>query len=792
MIDFSSAQGLTIPVMAKKVKLLNRVPEISIMTFSLGSSSGTCEMSTAHTKYGSTALCNTGVVGNNEMYAVSSQTFHLIPDHFYYACVEVYQETKLGSVDYFWPSASPSMFGGYSTGSAGTWTKLSNVTTRSSFTTGDYPIRLDFNNGGTEGNAWYDGLMLIDLTEAFGAGNEPDNAWCRANIPYFAGSMELGWEFKNLCPAINGTEGFTVSGGTGTKSIEASTTHTKYAAQSLKMSLGSDCSEVCVNSTGTYPLDASHVYYFRIEGYQEVKYGTMEMYFPIAEPKPFNIPAKEAGQWNIYSAVCDRSSFSSGDHRFRIDFNNGNTYANSAVWYDGVMIIDLTAACGAGNEPSKEWCDANIPYFTGTTTILSLSSPAQASVMEIKDASGRVIWEASGDKVILEVEKITNTTYAGETTYENEQFILLDIYPKTNGTVSVAYGGLTKTITDTSGAEEPNAQPVFFGTFNGVSDSMVTPASGTLTIEGDYAAYGSGFYNYDSKNQSSYSGMRYITQMGKPKFIPGSAFKNIVNERIIIPEGVTKILDTNILFDGAIGVRYATEIRLPNSLEYIGRYAIDSLNLLYLRAITINIPQNIKEIGYYAFSNRSLKLPEYLELPNGLEKIDQGAFNANPCIKSIIIPKTVNTISGNPVAMCSLLESIQVDVNNDYYTSVENVLFNKSCSHLIAYPFNRGVTSYNVPVGVTTIGKYAFYQLSNLESITIPSSVTNLEDFSLYGTGINEFIFLSETPPSIVANTFYIVSESYTPKFIVPKGCGATYKAAEGWSKYADYIVEAS
>ena len=114
----------------------------------------------------------------------------------------------------------------------------------------------------------------------------------------------------NIIPAINGAEGFTVSGGTGTRSVEASTTHTKYAAQSLKMSLGSDCSEVCANSAVTYPLDATHIYYFRIEGYQEVAHGTAEMYFPIAEPHPFNLPVGTAGQWNMYSTVCGRSTFS--------------------------------------------------------------------------------------------------------------------------------------------------------------------------------------------------------------------------------------------------------------------------------------------------------------------------------------------------------------------------------------------------------------------------------------------------------------------------------------------------
>ena len=42
---------------------------------------------------------------------------------------------------------------------------------------------------------------------------------------------------------------------------------------------------------------------------------------------------------------------------------------NSGGIADNLMIIDLTAAFGEGNEPSKEWCDQNIPYFQDYTTV---------------------------------------------------------------------------------------------------------------------------------------------------------------------------------------------------------------------------------------------------------------------------------------------------------------------------------------------------------------------------------------------------------------------------------------
>jgi hypothetical protein len=154
----------------------------------------------------------------------------------------------------------------------------------------------------------------------------------------------------------------------------------------------------------------------------------------------------------------------------------------------------------------------------------SLTIP-EGNVTQITDASGRVIW-AVGKPVVLEVAKQTLTTYAGETTYENEQFILLDIYPKNaNSTVRVTYGGLTKTLKFNG----TNAQQVFFGTFNGSSDSVSTPASGTLTIEGGYSAFATGSYKKSSNDKATTTRCSCITNIidwGCIEFIPNYAFYN--------------------------------------------------------------------------------------------------------------------------------------------------------------------------------------------------------------------------------------------------------------------------
>ena len=181
-------------------------------------------------------------------------------------------------------------------------------------------------------------------------------------------------------------------------------------------------------------------------------------------------------------------------------------------------------------------------------TLKGLTIP-EGNVTQIVDASGRVLWKLETSKpAILQVEMIRSDTYAAETTYEKEEFILLDIYPKTNGTVTVTFGGLTKTITDTSGAEEPNAQQVYFGTFNGLYDGA-NAQRGELTIEGDFYAFGCGSYSESSKDIiAPYCGcITAIVSFGSIEKLPYAALGGVLdahaltNDILEIPDTVTSI-----------------------------------------------------------------------------------------------------------------------------------------------------------------------------------------------------------------------------------------------------------
>lgn len=363
-------------------------------------------------------------------------------------------------------------------------------------------------------------------------------------------------------------------------------------------------------------------------------------------------------------------------------------------------------------------------------------------IVQIANKQGGVLWTRSNDgAMVFQVEKITSDTYAGETTYSAEEFILLDIYPKTNGTVSVTYGGLTKTVTDTSGAEEPNAIQVFFGTFNGVADEVETPASGTLTISGDYM--GVGCSTYDSSSSSKDSSAKCgcvtaITSWGDATTLPDEAFADCTKlTSVTIPHGLN--LSASGVFDGCTS----------------------------LQSVVLNcedVAPTLIAIGYTP------------------------PFSNCPALTSVTLGEMVYYLSGEVFEGCASITSFMVAEMNEYYSAEAGVLYDEDKTDLVCYPSANG--EYTVPNHVKQILSYAFPGCTGLTKVTIHESVKSIGGQSFYGcTGLTEIVILATKPPSLTGSSPF---SDTTFSIVVPAGCGEAYKAATGWSGVADRIVEAS
>lgn len=210
------------------------------------------------------------------------------------------------------------------------------------------------------------------------------------------------------------------------------------------------------------------------------------------------------------------------------------------------------------------------------------------------------------------------------------------------------------------------------------------------------------------------------------------------------------------------------EIVLPNSIESIGRRAF--LNCSALESFELpdsietiadyafygcsginNLSISAKTIGDYAFSLCSQL--ESVSFSDNLETIGDEAFKST-CLSEVSIPSAVSHI-GERAFETNKIEKINVEEDNQYYTSIDGVLFNKSETEIIDYPNYTAAEFYAVPQSVTSIGEYAFGgDIPLLKTVIIPDTVTEIENgafMDFYGL---EYIDIPTSVTEIGDNAF--------------------------------------
>ena len=110
----------------------------------------------------------------------------------------------------------------------------------------------------------------------------------------------------------------------------------------------------------------------------------------------------------------------------------------------------------------------------------------------------------------------------------------------------------------------------------------------------------------------------------------------------------------------------------------------------------------------------------------GMINSDSGVYYGNKTAKSIIVPVSVKKIEQGTFIGCHP-EAIHVSEENQHYTSVDGVLFDKKKCELIRYPIERKDKSYTVPNGVKKIRVRAFYGC-DFETVSLPDSLERIED----------------------------------------------------------------
>lgn len=139
----------------------------------------------------------------------------------------------------------------------------------------------------------------------------------------------------------------------------------------------------------------------------------------------------------------------------------------------------------------------------------------------------------------------------------------------------------------------------------------------------------------------------------------------------------------------------------------------------YYNIGTLVIPSTIKTIREFAFSYTQF---DFAILRDGIETIEDGAFGYTPSFM-FYLPKTVKDVSPTTFYR-SNVSKIIIDENNEYYKSVDGVVYSKNGNALCVSPHSYN-KDYAILEGTVKINDRVFSGIT-IDSIVFPSTMKEI------------------------------------------------------------------
>ena len=267
------------------------------------------------------------------------------------------------------------------------------------------------------------------------------------------------------------------------------------------------------------------------------------------------------------------------------------------------------------------------------------------------------------------------------------------------------------------------------------------------------------------------------------KFNINSEYEQYINSSDVILPNVSLIIETNGVYynnNADFIIKYAVNTDDPVQLYFYNdeiteyspflSHGVDAFNNIEIDGVNVSIADLDENKGKYAFTS--------------------GEHTVKYILKKQLIGITGSRNNFEDVgalfAACNNIKDVIINISND-------IVFGAS-----VFSGCTNLTSVTISDNVTNIGNGAFGNCSSLTSIVIPDSVTNIGGGAFYNcSNLVSVTVNSITPPTLYAGS--APGEPLYPgsfegcssdlKIYVPAESVEIYKAAEGWSNYADIIL---
>lgn len=270
----------------------------------------------------------------------------------------------------------------------------------------------------------------------------------------------------------------------------------------------------------------------------------------------------------------------------------------------------------------------------------------------------------------------------------------------------------------------------------------------------------------------------------------------IIKDNIILSYAGTEkevTIDKNVVSIGTGAFDGKTSIEKVNFAENSQLTSIGPRAFRNCSGLTsIVLPKTVQTISANAFEGCSSL--ETVVIPEGVKVIEDSAFNGCKNLKSISFPSSLESFGENVLTNCSLLETVTSKTSILVFEN--GALYNEDKTVLYKYMPTNTATSYVVPTNVKEIKPYAFQDSLSLTEIYIDKNVEVIGGKILAGcTNLVEVTvpFLGKTAKAedaVIFSAFFDSVPNSIQTIRVLGGEIIPYKAFYACSKVKNIIIE--
>ena len=270
--------------------------------------------------------------------------------------------------------------------------------------------------------------------------------------------------------------------------------------------------------------------------------------------------------------------------------------------------------------------------------------------------------------------------------------------------------------------------------FSGYSSLTSISIPDSVTIIGEYA-----FYNCSSLTSATIGNS--VTSIGSGAFSGCSSLTSATIGNSVTSIGSSTFRDCSNL----------TSVEIPDSVTSIGDYAFSGCSSL----TSVEIPNSVTIIGDYAFEGCSALTS--ITIPDGVTSIGRYTFSDCSALMDVSIPNSVTSIGDNAFYNCTGLTSVTI---GDNATGIDNFTFSDCPIEKATIPTSviSSIPKSELVTVIITSGESiessAFYNCSNLNSVTIGDNVMSIENSAFWNCSSLTSVTIGNSVESIGSGAF--------------------------------------